>query len=254
MRYHKNSSILLLLLLVATSFSFPEKKKITVWLIGDSTISVKEVKAYPETGWGMPFAYFFDGTVNVDNRAKNGRSTRTFREEGLWKPVEDNLKEGDYVFIQFGHNDEVSTKKSFTKTDEFRANLVGYVNETKNKKAIPVLLTPVARRKFDSTGKIVGTHEVYAAIVREVARQLNVPLIDHDKISQALLQQSGVESSKLFFNHLQPGEHPNYPQGKTDDTHFNELGARKMAQLVLAEIKNLKLGLAERIYDPVAKN
>jgi lysophospholipase L1-like esterase len=231
-----------------------QTKHIKVYLIGDSTMAQKEIKAYPETGWGMPFSYFFDSSVTVDNRAKNGRSTRTFIEEGLWKPVVDNLQAGDYVFIQFGHNDEVSTKKSFTTEEEFQNNLARYVTETRSKKAIPVLLTPVARRKFDSTGHIVGTHEVYAELVRTVAKKYNVPLIDHDKKSQALLQQLGVITSKLLFNHLTPGEHPNYPDGKIDDTHFSELGARKMAELVLAEIKNLKFGLAEKIYKPVRKN
>src|SRR3982751_520842 len=91
------------------SFISPSKK-ITVYLIGDSTMANKEVKAYPETGWGMPFNYFFDSTVVVDNRAKNGRSTRSFIAEGLWQPVVDQIKEGDYVLIQFGHNDEVITK------------------------------------------------------------------------------------------------------------------------------------------------
>lgn len=246
----KNSFLSSLFFLLA--FVPTQQKHINVYLIGDSTMSQKEIKAYPETGWGMPFSVFFNSTVTIDNRAKNGRSTRTFMEEGLWKPVVESLQEGDYVFIQFGHNDEVSTKKSFTTTNEFKTNLARYVTETRNKKAIPVLLTPVARRKFDSTGKIVGTHDVYAELVRSVAKQYNVPLIDHDKKSQALLQQLGVGNSRLLFNHLLPGEHPNYPEGKTDDTHFNEPGARKMAQLVLEEIRNLKLGLAERIVDPTS--
>ena len=244
----KKIHFVFLLMFAMLSFSFPPKK-ITVWLIGDSTMSIKEIKAYPETGWGMPFSIFFDSTVTVDDRAKNGRSTRTFIEEGLWKPIVDNLQEGDYVFIQFGHNDEVSTKKSFTTEEEFKNNLARYITETRSKKAIPVLLTPVARRKFDSTGHIMGTHEIYAELVRTVAKKYNVPLIDHDKKSQALLQQLGVTTSELLFNHLKPGEHPNYPDGKIDDTHFSELGARKMAEIVLAEIKNLKLELAERIVN-----
>lgn len=228
-------------------------RKTTVWLIGDSTMSIKDVRAYPETGWGMPFAHFFDSTVKVDNRAKNGRSTRTFIEEGLWKPVVDNLAEGDWVFIQFGHNDEVETKKSYTTKEQFMANLTRYVNETQSKKAYPVLLTPVARRKFDSTGKIVSTHEAYSNLVRDVARRLNVPLIDLDAKSQAMFQQLGVEGSKPLLNHLQPGEHPNYPDGKVDDTHFSEYGARKVAQLVLAEMRAMKLPLAEHVYQPSKK-
>ena len=235
-------------LLLLMSFTVADKKKIKVWLIGDSTCAIKETKAFPETGWGMPFVFFFDSTVVVDNRAKNGRSTKSFFEEKLWQPVIDNMQEGDYVFIQFGHNDEVPEKVGrYTTPDEFKANLTRYVNETRNKKGIPVLLTPVARRKFDASGKIVGTHDHYSQLVRAVATQLNVPLIDLDKKSQELLQQYGPECSKELFLHLKPGEHPNHPSGKTDDTHFSELGARKMAQLVLADIRALNLELAQRI-------
>jgi lysophospholipase L1-like esterase len=234
------------------AFALPPKK-IKVWLIGDSTLSIKEVKAYPETGWGMPFANFFDSSVVVDDRAKNGRSTRSFIEEGRWQEVVDNLKEGDYVFIQFGHNDEVPTKKTYTTEEQFRNNLIRYVNESRAKKAIPVLITPVARRKFDSSGHVVGTHEVYSEIVRSVAKQLNVPLIDLDRKSQALLQQLGPENSKFLYNHLEPGENPHYPEGRSDDTHFDELGARKMAEIVLASIKELHLGLADHIYQPPVK-
>lgn len=241
-------------LLLLLAFTFPqEDKKLKVDLIGDSTMAHKERKAYPETGWGMPFAHFFDATVAVDNRAKNGRSTKTFLAEGLWQPVADNLQSGDYVFIQFGHNDEVKTKKSYTTEEEFQNNLKRYIAETRRKKAIPVLFTPVARRKFDESGKIAGTHEVYAELVRKVAKAEKVPLIDMDVKSQALLQQFGPENSKLLYLQLAPGEHPNYPEGKDDNTHFNELGARLMAQLVYAELKNLNLDLANRFVKPQSK-
>jgi lysophospholipase L1-like esterase len=234
-------------------FAVPAKKKITIWLIGDSTMSVKDVKAYPETGWGMPFVYFWDSTVMVDNRAMNGRSTRTFFEEKRWEPVVSNMQEGDYVFIQFGHNDEVPTKKSYVTEADFKTNLIKYITDTRNKKANPVLLTPVARRKFDSTGHIQETHAVYAQIVRDVAKENNVPLIDLAEKAKALYQQLGPEASKYLFNYLVPGEHPNYPEGKVDDTHFSELGARKIAEIVLAEIRALWLELAERIVRPAVK-
>lgn len=232
---------------------FPPQKKITLWLIGDSTMSIKEPSAYPETGWGMPFVYFWDSTVTVDNRAKNGRSTRTFIEESRWSPVTDQLKAGDYVFVQFGHNDEVPTKGSYTRPTQFAVNLARYVAETREKGAFPVLLTPVARRNFDSTGHIVGTHEEYSAIVRTVAAQTHTPLIDLDKLSQDLLQHWGVEKSALLYNHLKPGEHPNYPEGKEDNTHFNELGARTMAELVLQEIRRQLPELAAHIKTIPAK-
>ncbi len=235
------------------AFNFSEKKKIKVWLIGDSTMSIKEKKAWPETGWGMPFVNFWDSTVTVDNRARNGRSTKSFMTEGLWKSVTNELAEGDYVFIQFGHNDEVPTKKTATTPEEFKSNLVKYITETRDKKAIPVLLTSVARRKFDSTGKLESTHEAYSNIIRTVAKETSVLFIDIDKKSQALLQQMGVESSRYLFNQLKPGEHPNYPDGVEDNTHFSELGARKVAQLVLAEIRSLKIELADRIIFVPAK-
>lgn len=241
------NKIIIIAWALLASFAIPPKKRITVWLIGDSTMSVKETKYYPETGWGMPFVYFFDSTVTVDNRAQNGRSTRTFMEEHRWQPVVDALQEGDYVLVQFGHNDEVKTKKSYTTEEAFKANLVKYITDTRSKKAMPVLLTPVARRSFDSTGHVTGTHDVYAQIVRTVARENNVPLIDLDQEAQALYQQWGVERSRLLFNQLAPGEHPNYPQGKEDNTHFNELGARMIAQIVLKDLRALGLELAERV-------
>ena len=232
------------------------EKKITVYLIGDSTMSVKETKTYPETGWGMPFAYFFDSSVVVDNRAKNGRSTRTFISENRWQPVVDGLKAGDYVFIQFGHNDESKEKTDrYTTPEEFKKNLTRFITESKAKGAAPVLLTPVSRRKFDVSGKAVETHEVYAALTREVAKETSVPLIDLDAESMAMYQQFGAEGSKLLFMQLEPAEHPNYPAGRTDNTHFNELGARKVAQLVLKDIRAMNLGLAAHIVkrDTTAK-
>ena len=221
-------------------------------MAGDSTMANKEVKAYPETGWGMPFAYFFDSTITVDNRAKNGRSTRTFISEGLWQKLIDDVKPGDYVFIQFGHNDESKEKTDrYTSPEEYKTNLVRFITETRNKKANPVLLTPVTRRQFDSTGHIKETHLIYSELVREVAKEQNVPMIDMDEKSKALVQQFGPENSKLLFMQLEPGEHPNYPDGRNDNTHFNELGARKIAQLALAGIKELYLDLANHIRPPL---
>lgn len=240
---------LLLGILTLMSLDLPTER-ITVYLIGDSTISIKETKAYPETGWGMPFVNFFDSTVVVDNRARNGRSTRTFISENRWQPIVVQLKEGDYVFIQFGHNDESKEKVDrYTTPEEYKRNLSRFIDETRAKKAIPVLLTPVARRKFKD-GIQQETHAEYSQLVRETAKEKTVSFIDLDVKSTELLQKYGEEKSKLLFLQLEPGEHPNYPEGKNDNTHFNELGARVIAQLVLSEIKNLKLELADRIVKP----
>ena len=225
----------------------PAKPKFKVYIIGDSTASIKLKKHYPETGWGMPFADFFTEDVVVDNRAQNGRSTKSFLAENRWSSVMDSLKEGDYVLIQFGHNDEVPTKKNATTPAEFQQNLKRFVADTRSRKAIPVLITPVARRSFDASGKFEDTHAAYSLLVKAVANEQKVPLIDLNTKSIALLEKAGPEQSAYYFNHLQPGEHPNYPDGKVDNTHFNELGARAVAQLVLQEIRNLKLDLAKYI-------
>src|SRR5689334_12833438 len=113
----------LLLLLVTSSFIDPEPKKINIFMAGDSTMAIKDTRAFPETGWGMPFVYFWDSSVAVINKAKNGASTRTFREDGLWQSILEHEEAGDYVFIQFGHNDEVPAKKSYTTPLEFQDNL-----------------------------------------------------------------------------------------------------------------------------------
>lgn len=235
--------------LLFAAFTLPPRH-VNVYMIGDSTMSIKEKRAYPETGWGMPFVNFFDSTVTIDNRAKNGRSTKTFVSEGLWQPVADNIKEGDYLFIQFGHNDEVKTKASYTPEDDFKKYLVQFVTLARSKKAIPVLITPVARRKFDENGKVVPMHPIYTPLVKQVAQENNVLMIDLDQKSQDLLQELGPDRSQLLYNYLVTGEHPNYPEGKQDNTHFSELGARRMAELVLADVRTLLPDLAEHIVKP----
>jgi lysophospholipase L1-like esterase len=234
------------LLVFAASF-IPSKKKLTIFLAGDSTMADKKVAAFPETGWGTRFRNFFDSSIAIVNKAQNGRSTRTFMTDGLWKQITDNLQPDDYVLIQFGHNDEVPTKAAATTEAEFKNNLNLYIEQTRNKKAIPVLITPVTRRSFDSTGTIQDTHARYAGIIRETAKENNVQLIDLDKESMALLQSFGPERSKWLYNHLQPGENPNYPDGKADDTHFNEIGARKMAEIVLADLRKLSPEIDSRV-------
>lgn len=239
---------LVTLLLTVIMLSFKEPNKPVIWLCGDSTMSEKLTIAYPETGWGMPFKYFWDSTVQVKNLAKNDRSTKTFIAENLWQKVLDSAKEGDFVFIQFGHNDEVPEKKDrYTTPEEFKNNLKKFIAESKAKKAIPILLTPVSRRKFDSLGNAQETHIEYSKLVKEVAETEKTLLIDLDQKSKSLLQSLGEDKSKLLFVQLQPNEHPNYPNGKLDNTHFNELGARMMAQIVLSELMNLGTNLNEHI-------
>ncbi|WP_254245091.1 rhamnogalacturonan acetylesterase [Hymenobacter sp. BRD67] len=194
----------------------PAPHKTKLYLIGDSTMANKIRATFPETGWGMPFGTFFDSTVVVDNRAQNGRSTRTFLAENRWQPVVEALQPGDYVFIQFGHNDESQDKPDrYTTPEDYRRNLAKFVTEARSKKANPILLTPVSRRYFDKQGHIKETHVVYSAATMAVAKELNVTLVDMDKLSRDMLQKLGDENSKLLFMQLAPATIPTTPWAAT---------------------------------------
>ena len=175
---------ILLFLVPLLSFLLSPPRPIKIFLAGDSTMSIKETKAYPETGWGMPFVQFWDSSVTIVNKAKNGRSTKTFISEGLWQSILNEAKEGDYVFIQFGHNDESKDKaERYSSPEQFKENLVRFIKESRDKKMVPVLLSPVTRRRFDSTGHIIETHVPYSSLVEEVAKSQNAIFIDLDKLS-----------------------------------------------------------------------
>ena len=219
-------------------------------------MATKSRPTFPETGWGTPLSTFFDSTVVVANHAQNGRSTRTFLAENRWQPVVADLQPGDYVFIQFGHNDESANYPDrYTPPEAYRQNLVKFVTETRSRRATPILLTPVTCRYFDQGGHIKETHAAYSAATLAVATEYHVLVVDLDKLSRELMQQLGDETSKLLFMHLAPGDHPNYPLGRADNTHFNELGARKIAQLVVNDLRSQHLALAEQhLAKPLPKN
>lgn len=230
-----------------TSVAVAQKRPVSIFLAGDSTMAMKQPDKRPETGWGeMLGQHFKDGKVRIDNRAMNGRSTKTFISEGRWQAIVDGLKKGDYVFIQFGHNDESKEKgERYTPPEDYRKNLIRFVRDVRAKYANPVLMTPVMRRKFDKDGNFVDTHGEYPDIVRYVAKEQNVPFIDMHRKSEAVVKRFGVEESRKLFLQLKPGENPNYPNGIEDNTHFNPLGAEEMAKLAVAGIKEDKLKLAK---------
>jgi len=225
----------------------PQRRPITVYLAGDSTMAQKLPAKRPETGWGEMLGKFFqDGKVIIENRAQNGRSTRTFIAENRWQAIVDQVQPGDYVFIQFGHNDESKEKTDrYTPPVDYRNNLIKFVSEVREKKAFPVLLTPVMRRRFNDKGEVQDTHGEYPDIMRSVAAEYDVPLIDMHRRSAGVLAQFGPDKSRSLFLQLRPNENPNYPNGVEDNTHFNPLGAEVMAGLAVDGIKDLKLGLAK---------
>ena len=241
----RNASVLILLLLLSANVRAQDR--ITVYLAGDSTMAQKLPEKRPETGWGEALQkHFREDRVRVENHAQNGRSTRTFISEKRWQAIVDKLQKGDYVFIQFGHNDESKEKVDrYTPPADYRRNLTEFVREVRAKKATPVLLTPVMRRRFDKDGVFFDTHGEYPDLVRAVAAETRTPLIDMHRESERVLRQYGPEASKKLFLQLAPGENPNYPKGIEDNTHFSPLGAEVMARLVVDAIRNLKISLAK---------
>jgi pectinesterase len=241
-KFHLAACSILLLCSLANG-----QQPITVFLAGDSTMAEKLPTKRPETGWGELLQSFFDERqVRVENHAQNGRSTRTFIAENRWQAIVDKLKKGDYVFIQFGHNDSSKEKTDrYTPPEDYRKNLVRFVAEVRGKIAVPVLMTPVMRRRFDKQGEFYDTHGEYPDIVRAVAGEYKVAIIDMHRKSEVVIKQYGVEESKKLFLQLKPGEHANYPMGVEDNTHFSPLGAQIMAGLAVDGIHEQKLGLRE---------
>lgn len=232
-------------ILLSGVFAAAQKSPPTIFLAGDSTCAAKLAEKRPETGWGEMFGKFFkDGKVVIENRAVNGRSTKTFIAENRWQEIVDDLRKGDYVFVQFGHNDSSRDKgERYTPPEDYRKNLIRFIEQTRAKKANIVLLTPVMRRRFDKDGKFYDTHGEYPEIVRAVAKEYKVPLIDAHRASEKLLVGLGAEDSKKLFLILKQGESANYPNGLEDNTHFNEKGAEEIAKLVAEGIRETKIGL-----------
>lgn len=230
------------------------KEPVTIYLAGDSTMAKKLPEKRPETGWGEALQSFFpEDKVRVDNHAQNGRSTRSFIEEKRWQAIIEKLKAGDYVLIQFGHNDAAKNRpERYTSPEDYGKNLARFINEVREKKANPVLLTPVMRRRFDAEGNFQDSHGEYPDIVRRVAAENKVPLIDMHRKSERLIKQYGAEESKRLFLQLKPDENANYPKGIEDNTHFSPLGAELMAGLAVEGIREQKLGFARHLKKPKA--
>ncbi|WPO81662.1 rhamnogalacturonan acetylesterase [Chryseobacterium sp. JJR-5R] len=226
------------------------QKKPTLFLIGDSTMSNKEnPDKNPEHGWGQVLPQFMTSGIEIQNHAMNGRSSKSFRTEGRWDKVEKQLKKGDFVIIQFGHNDQkLKDSTKFTNPyTQYRANLERYVNEARAKGATPILMTSITRRNFNENGVLIDTHKEYPLVVRMVADDLKVPFVDMQLLTEQMEIAYGPEKSKMLHLYFKAGENPYYSKDKADDTHLSKLGAETVAKLALKDLKTLKTGLEKYI-------
>jgi lysophospholipase L1-like esterase len=216
--------------------------QVRIFLVGDSTVANYPEHEAPMAGWGQVFDSFLTDQATIYNEAMCGRSSNSFIEEGRLKNVLENIQCDDYLFIQFGHNDQKSYGTQPFTTYQFY--LTQYITGAREKGAIPVLITPVHRRNFDREGELVNTLDDYPEAMLQLATKLDVPLIDLWGKTEVLYQSLGAEGSKQLFVWFEPNEHPNYPEGIHDNTHFCKNGAIKIARLVTEGIQELKLPLA----------
>ncbi len=219
----------------------------TVHLMGDSTMAEKDLSGgNPERGWGMMFQNFLDDSVKVINYAQNGRSTKSFIDRGLWDKVKANLKPGDWLFIQFGHNDakESDPERYAAPFGAYQDNLRLFVRTAKSMGARPVLLTPVARRWFKENGLDRNCHTDYPDAMAQVAQEENVPLLDITTATLDWLEGLGDEASRQYFM---------ISTGKDDNTHTVASGARKVTEIICEKIKGQLPELAGHLrrYDIV---
>ncbi len=227
---------------------------VTLHLMGDSTMADKDIsKGSPERGWGMVFENFFDPGVKVINYARNGRSTKSFIDEGLWDAVKANIRPGDYVFVEFGHNDEKSGKPSVYAAawGEYQDNLRLFIRTARELGATPVLLTPVARRHFTDGVLDATTHGEYPAAMKAVAAETGTVLIDMEAATIAWIKAAGDEASKPYFMWVKPGTCAACPDGRQDNTHSTARGARRNCEIVCDSIRVKLPELAGRLvhYD-----
>ena len=243
-------------LVVLTAFTHDHVT--TIFIIGDSTAANKDISnGKQERGWGMALQCYFDDNILVDNHAVNGRSSLSFFNEGRWQKVLEKIRPGDYVIIQFGHNDEKPKADRHTDPGStFDYMLARYVRETRERGGIPVLMNCVVRRNFytavpqnDDDEKLrtttfkdgvkmvegdtlIDTHGLYRVAPRDVAERMNVHFVDANKITHDLEQGLGTEASKRLHMWFLPGQEPSVPNGRQDNTHYNVYGAHVVAKLL----------------------
>lgn len=224
-----------------------------IFWAGDSTVKENKYTRFPQTGIGQEFHRYLKQGVMVINHGENGRSTKSFLDESRLVPIYDEIKEGDFLFVQFGHNDEkIEDPDRYTDSQgEFQNNLKKFIHVAKNKKANPVLITPVERRCFQKDGSLrQGTHRIYAEAMINVARSEQVPLIDLNLASHKLIEEKGIEITKNWFMHIPPNLYPFYPEGLEDDTHLQPEGAYQFGGLIARELEKLGGIYGDLLYKP----
>ena len=212
-----------------------------IYYAADSIVSQKNIFTYPETGIGQMLPLYLKRTVRIQNYAENGRSTKSFIDESRLADIYNDIRKGDFLFIQFGHNDEKQADPNrYTEAfGDYQVNLEKFINVARNRNAYPVLITPLCRRQFNENGMLEDTHGEYPEAMRQVANRLEVPLIDLCALSFEAVSNAGDEASKQWFMNFPSGLYPNFPEGKEDNSHLRPEGAMFFAGIIAKELKKL---------------
>jgi lysophospholipase L1-like esterase len=222
---------------------------ITVYLAGDSTVTDQTNE--PWAGWGQMLPRFFKPAVAVANHAESGRALRSFRSEKRLDKILEQIKSGDYLFIQFGHNDMKEKGEGVGPFTSYKSDLKQYVAAARKRGATPVIVTSMHRRRFNDEGKIENTFGDYIEAARQAAAEENVALIDLNVMSKTLYEAWGPEQSKKAFVHYPAGTYPGQDKPLKDDTHFNAYGAYAMARCVVEAIRTSDLPLKDMLAEDV---
>ncbi len=223
-----------------------------IYYAADSTVAQNTIYSYPQTGIGQALPLYLKPEYFVQNHAVNGRSTKSFIDQSRLATIYNELREGDFLFIQFGHNDEKSEDPDrYTEPyGDYKINLEKFIQVARNRKAHPLLITPLYRRLFDENGAVIeGTHGEYPAAMKQVGEALGVPVIDLCELSYTLLKETGDEESRKWFMNFPAGCYENYPEGKSDNTHLRYEGAVCFAGILAEELKKLGGIYAEMISE-----
>lgn len=229
-----------------------------IYLAGDSTVTDQDVE--PWASWGQFITNYFDDEVVVANYAVSGSALNSFKSSNRLKKINSLLKPGDYLFVEFAHNDEKLKGPENTAWESYSKYLVEYVETARNKGAVPVLVTPTQRRAFNPDGTLKPTHGDFPDAMRAVAKKMNVPLIDVTQMTTVLYEKWGVEASKNALVHYPANTFPGQEKALEDNTHFNSFGANEIALCVIKGIRDLDLLLKKNItketafYDPTKPN
>jgi fibronectin type 3 domain-containing protein len=223
----------------------------TAYLTGDSTVQTYSDGFAPQAGWGQMFARFLSDDVTVANHAIGGRSTKNFISQGRLDAVLRQIRPGDYLFVQFGHNDNsYGVDDRYAAPADYRDYLRTYVDGARQRGATPILVTPVSRRSFDAeTGEANVSFPAYVEQARALAAETGTPLVDLSASSRAYLTEIGAEAAKSVFLWVPAGVYPGRPNGTQDDTHFQSYGAIQMARLVAQGVEDLEVPLAGEVVD-----